>query len=57
MKLLTEHLALGGFAGVDNNADFTRWQLGVGLQFFFEKQNAFWQRRDFFTDFGDCSNR
>jgi tetratricopeptide (TPR) repeat protein len=57
MKLLTDHLALGGFAGVDNNADFTRWQLGVGLQFFFDRQNAFWQRRDFFTDFGDCSNR
>ena len=57
MKLLTDQLAVGGFAGVDNSADFTRWQLGVGLQFFFEGQNAFWQRRDFFKDFGDCSNR
>ena len=57
MKLLTDHLAVGGFAGVDNNADFTRWQVGLGLQFFLEKQNAFWQRRDFFNDYGECSNR
>ena len=57
MKLLTDQLAVGGFAGVDNNADFTSWQVGVGLQFFFERQNVFWQRRDFFKDFGDCSNR
>ena len=57
MKLISDRIAVGGFAGIDNNADFTSWQVGAGLQFFFDPQKAFWQRRDFFKDFGDCSNR
>jgi len=57
MKLVTDRVAVGGFAGIDNNADYTRWQAGAGVHIFFEPQTLFWQRRDFFTDFGDCSNR
>jgi thioredoxin-like negative regulator of GroEL len=57
MKLISNQIAVGGFAGVNNDSDYTTWQVGVGLQFFFDLQNLFWERRDFFSDFGDCSNR
>jgi tetratricopeptide (TPR) repeat protein len=57
MKLLTPHLAVGGFASIDNSADFIEWTAGVGLQIFFEPQNLFWTRKDMFREFGECSNK
>jgi tetratricopeptide (TPR) repeat protein len=57
MKLIGDQFAAGGFAGINNHSDSTRWQVGVALQFFFESQNAFWERRNFFNEFGDNSNK
>jgi hypothetical protein len=57
MKLLTPHLAAGGFASVNNSADYTEWTAGVGIQVFFDPQNLFWTRKDMFREFGDCSNK
>lgn len=52
MRLLTPHVAAGGFAGLDNSSDSTEWVVGAGLQIFFERQHRLWQRRDFFREFG-----
>ena len=52
MRLLTPHVAAGGFAGLDNSSDATEWVVGAGLQIFFEPQHRLWQRRDFFREFG-----
>jgi tetratricopeptide (TPR) repeat protein len=57
MKLITPHLAAGGFASVNNSADYTEWTAGVGIQIFFDPQNLFWTRKDMFRDFGNCSNK
>ena len=57
MKLLTPHLAVGGFASVNNSADYTEWTAGVGIQVFFDPQNLFWTRKDMFREFGKCSNK
>ena len=57
MKLLNQRLAAGGFLKLEKNTDYTQWHVGVGMQFFFDVQNLFWTRRDFFHDFGSSSNR
>jgi tetratricopeptide (TPR) repeat protein len=57
MKLLTPHLAAGGFASVNNSADYTEWNAGIGIQIFFDPQNLFWTRKDMFREFGKCSNK
>ncbi|MCU0590373.1 MAG: cellulose synthase subunit BcsC-related outer membrane protein [Desulfobacterales bacterium] len=57
MKQITSHLAAGGFASVNNSADYTEWSAGVGIQIFFEPQNRFWTRKDMFREFGTCSNK
>jgi tetratricopeptide (TPR) repeat protein len=57
MKLITPHLAAGGFASVNNSADYTEWTAGVGIQIFFDPQNLFWTRKDLFREFGKCSNK
>jgi Flp pilus assembly protein TadD len=54
MKLITPHIAAGGFAGFDNSADHTEWTLGAGIQIFFDPQNLFWTRKDMLTQFGPC---
>jgi hypothetical protein len=54
MKLITPHVAAGGFAGFDNSADHTEWTLGVGIQLFFDPQNLFWTRKDMLTEFSPC---
>ena len=57
MKLITPHLAAGGFASVNNSADYTEWTAGVGIQIFFDPQNLFWTRKDMFSEFGKHSNK
>jgi len=57
MKLITPHLAAGGFASVNNSADYTEWTAGVGIQIFFDPQNLFWARKDMFSEFGKHSNK
>jgi hypothetical protein len=57
MKQITAHLAAGGFAAVNNSADYTEWTAGVGIQIFFEPQNSFWTRKDMFREFGKFSNK
>lgn len=57
MKLITPHLAAGGFASVNNSADYTEWTAGVGIQIFFDPQNLFWTRKDMFNEFGKSSNK
>ncbi len=57
MKQITAHLAAGGFAAVNNSADYTEWTAGVGIQIFFEPQNLFWTRKDMFREFGKFSNK
>ncbi len=57
MKLITPNLAAGGFAAVNNTADYTEWMAGVGIQIFFDPQNLFWTRKDMFREFGKCSNK
>jgi Flp pilus assembly protein TadD len=57
MKLITPHLAAGGFASVNNSADYTEWTAGVGIQVFFDPQNLFWTRKDMFSEFGKHSNK
>ena len=57
MKLITPHLAAGGFASVNNSADYTEWTAGVGIQIFFDPQNLFWTRKDMFSEFGKYSNK
>jgi hypothetical protein len=52
MKQITSHLAAGGFASVNNSADYTEWTAGVGIQIFFEPQNLFWTRKDMLREFG-----
>jgi tetratricopeptide (TPR) repeat protein len=57
MKLLNHRLAAGGFLTLEKNTDYTQWQIGVGMQFFFDPQNLFWARKDFFNEFGSNSNK
>ncbi len=57
LKLITPHLAAGGFAAVNNSADYTEWSAGVGLQIFFDPQNLFWTRKDLFREFGKDANK
>jgi hypothetical protein len=57
MKLITPHLAAGGFASVNNSADYTEWTAGIGIQIFFDPQNLFWARKDMFSEFGKSSNK
>jgi thioredoxin-like negative regulator of GroEL len=57
MKLLSPHLAAGGFASINNSADYTEWTAGAGIQIFFDPQNLFWTRKDMFREFGRCSNK
>jgi Flp pilus assembly protein TadD len=57
MKLITPHLAAGGFASVNNSADYTEWTAGIGIQIFFDSQNLFWTRKDMFSEFGKSSNK
>jgi tetratricopeptide (TPR) repeat protein len=57
MKLITPYLAAGGFASVNNSADFTEWTAGIGIQIFFDPQNLFWTRKDMFSEFGKSSNK
>jgi Flp pilus assembly protein TadD len=57
MKLITPYLAAGGFASVNNSADYTEWTAGIGIQIFFDPQNLFWTRKDMFREFGKCSNK
>ncbi|MGE5255994.1 MAG: cellulose synthase subunit BcsC-related outer membrane protein [Hyphomicrobiales bacterium] len=57
MKLLTSYLAAGGFASVNNSADYTEWTAGIGIQVFFDPQNLFWTRKDMFREFGRCANK
>jgi tetratricopeptide (TPR) repeat protein len=57
MKLINPHLAAGGFASINNSADYTEWTAGVGIQVFFDPQNLFWTRKDMFREFGRCSNK
>ncbi|MFO7708781.1 MAG: cellulose synthase subunit BcsC-related outer membrane protein [Desulfobacterales bacterium] len=51
MRLLTPHIAAGGFAGLDNSSDASEWVVGAGLQIFFEPQARLWKRGDFFREF------
>jgi hypothetical protein len=57
MKLLNRHLAAGGFAGLQRNTEFTEWQVGAGVSYFFDLQNLFWKRKDLFHEFGSWSNK
>jgi Flp pilus assembly protein TadD len=57
MKQITSHVAAGGFASLNNSADYTEWSAGIGIQIFFEPQNLFWTRKDMFREFGTCSNK
>jgi hypothetical protein len=57
MKLITPHLAAGGFASVNNSADYTESAAGIGIQIFFDPQNLFWTRKDKFSEFGKSSNK
>jgi len=57
MKQLTPHLAAGGFAALNQSADYTEWSAGIGIQVFFEPQNLLWTRKDMFREFGKCSNK
>jgi Flp pilus assembly protein TadD len=57
MKLITPYLAAGGFASVNNSADYTEWTAGIGIQIFFDPQNLFWARKDMFSEFGKSSNK
>jgi hypothetical protein len=57
MKQITSHLSAGGFASLNNSADYTEWTAGVGIQIFFEPQKLFWARKDMFREFGKCSNK
>jgi Tfp pilus assembly protein PilF len=57
MKLLSQNVAVGGFAALDNTSDHTEYVIGAGLQFFFDPQNLFWTRKDMFGEFGKCSNK
>ena len=57
MKLLNRHLAAGGFAGLQRNTEFTEWQVGAGVSYFFDLQNLFWKRKDLFNEFGSWSNK
>ena len=57
MKLITPYLAAGGFASVNNSADYTEWTVGIGIQIFFDPQNLFWTRKDMFSEFGKSSNK
>ena len=57
MKLLNRRLAAGGFAGLQRNTEFTEWQVGAGISYFFDLQNLFWKRKDFFHEFGSWSNK
>jgi Flp pilus assembly protein TadD len=57
MKLITPYLAAGGFASVNNSADYTEWAAGIGIQVFFDPQNLFWTRKDMFSEFGKSSNK
>ncbi|MGD8256310.1 MAG: cellulose synthase subunit BcsC-related outer membrane protein [Desulfobacterales bacterium] len=57
MKLLNRRLAAGGFAGLQRNTEFTEWQVGAGISYFFDLQNLFWKRTDFFHEFGSWSNK
>jgi len=57
MKQITAHVAAGGFAAINNSADYTEWTAGVGIQIFFEPQNLFWGRKDMFREFGRYSNK
>jgi Flp pilus assembly protein TadD len=57
MKLITPYLAAGGFASVNNSADYTEWTAGIGIQIFFDPQNLFWTRKDMFSEFGKSSNK
>lgn len=57
VRLLGSHWALGAFASIDNAADFTEWQAGLGLHYFWEPQEALWRHRDMHQDFGEGSNR
>ncbi len=57
MKQLTPFVALGGLFSFGASGDWTEWMVGAGIQVFFEPQNAFWIRRDFFGEFGPSSNR
>jgi Flp pilus assembly protein TadD len=57
MKLITPYLAAGGFASVNNSANYTEWTAGIGIQIFFDPQNLFWTRKDMFSEFGKFSNK
>jgi hypothetical protein len=57
MKLITPYLAAGGFASVNNSADYTEWTAGIGIQVFFDAQNLFWTRKDMFSEFGKSLNK
>ncbi len=57
MKLIAPHLAAGGFASVNNSADYTEWTAGIGIQIFFEPQNLFWARKAMFSEFGSSTNK
>ncbi len=47
MKLLTQNLALGGMAGINNTSDHTQWQAGLMLRYFFGERDVFFNRAGF----------
>jgi len=40
VRLLSPHWALGVHADMDKSSDYTRWAVGVGLTWFFEKHDS-----------------
>ncbi|WP_045210978.1 cellulose synthase subunit BcsC-related outer membrane protein [Desulfonatronovibrio magnus] len=47
MKLISNNLALGGMAGINNASDHTQWQAGLMLRYFFEHREVFFNRDGF----------
>jgi hypothetical protein len=57
MKLLNQRIAAGGFVKLEKNTRYTEWQIGAGIQYFFDPQKLFWERKDFFNEFGRNVNK
>jgi hypothetical protein len=53
-KLLSNHIAFGGRALVEQSSDSVEWRISLGIDFFFDRQNRFWKRDSLASRPGPC---
>ncbi len=54
-KRLSNHLSIGGLTWVEQSSNSLEWRIGMGIDYYFGRQNRFWKRDSLASRFPPCS--